>query len=422
MIPTLSFIFPSPADMRTVTSLSAPAFRAISGSLAWLALAAPPDVAASGTRVGFKDAFAMARGNAFVATADNPSAVYYNPAGLTQLNGQRLAATVYDISVSSDYRSATGATASMDSGYQVVPQIFYSYKPAAGPWAFGLGLYAPFGLSTEWPANSPLRTLALKNQLTTLTFNLSAAYQVSPTLSFGGGLTYNHVTTDLRRAIGVFGPNDLFRFKGSGNAFGLTLGTLWKPAAQHSFGLSYQSNYSVGLKGPTDTIPLIAGEPSSASFAFPEVVIAGYSYRPTPQWNFEVNLDWTNWNRFQTVTITKASGAVPLPFNWQSGFFYEIGATRYLNENWNVSAGYLYTENSTPDATYNPAVPDSNRSFYSLGFGYSSGNLAANLAWHYADGGTRSVTGSPSSLIGATADGTYKNSINAFALSFEFRF
>ena len=310
----------------------------------------------------------------------------------------------------------------MDDGYQAIPQIFYTFKPTDGPWAYGLGFYAPFGLSTEWPANSPLRTFALKNEQTYLTFNLSAAYQVSPTLSVGGGLTYNKVTTDLRRALGVFGPTDLFRFKGQGDAVGFTLGAMWRPSTEHSFGISYQSSTSIKMKGTTDTIPLITGETSRATFDFPDVAIIGYSYRPTPQWNFEVNLDWTNWNRFDTVTITKASGNVPLAFNWKSGLFYEIGATRYLSEHWNVSAGYLYTENSTPDATYTPAVPDSNRSFYSLGFGYTSGNIGANVAWHYANGGTRTVTGSPPSLIGATADGSYKNSINAFALSLELRF
>lgn len=408
--------------MRTVPSCLVPAARrALAGGLILFTLAAAPLATASGTRVGFKDAFAMARGNAFVATADNPSAVYYNPAGLTQLNGQRLQASVYDVSVSSDYRSAAG-NASMDDGYQAVPQFFYAIKPAAQAWAFGIGLYAPFGLSTEWPANSPLRTLALKNEQTCLTFNVSGAYQVSPQLSVGGGLTYNKVTTDLRRAIGVFGPTDLFRFNGNGHAFGFTMGALWKPATQHSFGFSYQSNFSTKLTGTTDTIPLITGEPSTAKFDFPEVVILGYSYRPTPEWNFEVNFDWTNWNRLKTVTITKASGTVPLAFNWESGYFYEFGVTRYLSDSWNVSAGYLYTENSVPDATYTPAVPDSNRSFYSLGVGYNSGNLSANLAWHHADGGTRTVTGSPPSLIGATADGSYRNSINAVALSLEVRF
>ncbi len=410
--------------MKTVPSRFTPAaLCTFAGTLGLITLVVTPSaLLASGTRVGFKDAFAMARGNAFVATADNPSAVYYNPAGLTQLSGQRLSASVYDISVQSDYRNAT-SSASMDDNYQAVPQIFYSIKPdAGGPWAFGLGVYAPFGLSTEWPANSPLRTFALKNKLTYLTLNLSAAYQLSPTLSLGGGLTYNKVTAELSRAIGVFGPTDLFRFKGNGHVMGFSLGALWQPATKHSFGLSYQGHTSVKLKGTTDTIPLITSESSDARFVFPEVVILGYSYRPTPQWNFEVNADWTNWDRFNTVTINKASGAVPLAFNWQSGFFYEFGVTRYLTNNWNVSAGYLFTENSIPDSTYTPAVPDSNRNFFSLGLGYTAGNLAANLAWHHADGGTRTVAGSPPSLIGATADGAYKNAIDALALSLELRF
>jgi len=416
------FTFRSHADMKSLFSPFRPISRPVVVAVLTLgALASGLSTQASGTRVGFKDAFAMSRGNAFVATADDPSAVYYNPAGLAQVRGQRLRASVYDVSVKSDYRNAT-SNASLEDDYQAIPQIFYSYRPDFGRWAFGLGVYAPFGLSTKWPDSSPLRTFALKNKQTYLTYNLSAAYQLSPTLSVGGGITYNRLTTELSRAIGVFGPTDLFRYKGDGHATGYTVGALWRPAPEHSFGVSYQGHTTVKTDGTTDTIPLVSAEPSSATFVFPEVLMVGYSYRPTPQWNLEVNLDWTNWDRLNTVTINKASGAVPLPFNWKSGLFYEFGVTHYLTSNWNLSAGYLYTENSVPDSTYTPAVPDSNRSFYSLGVGYTSGNLGANLAWHYADGGSRTVTGSPPSLIGASADGTYDNSINAFALSLEWRF
>src|SRR5512143_1077762 len=74
----------------------------------------PAVLTASGTRVGFKDAFATARGNAFVATADNASAVYYNPAGLTQLKGQDVSATAYLVDFKADYTSAlTGRTSSL---------------------------------------------------------------------------------------------------------------------------------------------------------------------------------------------------------------------------------------------------------------------------------------------------------------------
>jgi long-chain fatty acid transport protein len=42
---------------------------------------------ADGFRLPDQDAFATARGEAFAATADNASAIYYNPAGITQLEG-----------------------------------------------------------------------------------------------------------------------------------------------------------------------------------------------------------------------------------------------------------------------------------------------------------------------------------------------
>ena len=395
--------------------------RALAGALAVLLASAPSALLASGTQVGFKDAFAMARGNAFVATADNPSAVYYNPAGLTQLDGAQFATNLYEVAVSSDY-SGAGGSASMRDDYQAIPSFYASWKMAGSPVAYGLGVYLPFGLSTDWPDTSPLRTFALRNVQKVVTYNFSGAWQVSPEFSAGLGLTYNHATTDLRRAIGVFGPNDLFRFSGRGDTLGFDLGLLWKPNPENSFGLSYTHQMSIKFKGVTDTIPLIAGEPSDATFEFPEVVLAGWSYRGLPQWNLEVDVDWTNWSRLDTVTIHKASGDTPLPFNWESGFFYEFGATRYFEGGWHASLGYCYTQNSTPDATFTPAVPDSNRSFYSLGVGYKSDRFSADFAWHYGDGGSRHVTGSPPSLIGATADGTYRNSLNAFSLSLGLHF
>ena len=380
-----------------------------------------PFAFASGTRVGFKDAFATARGNAFVATADNPSAIYYNPAGLTQLEGTNVSANLYSVSANSDY-TGIGGSASMVDETQNIPALYITWKSQGSPMAYGLGVYAPFGLATEWPDNSPLRTFALKNKQTYRTYNFSVAWQASSEFSFGGSFTYNRINTDLNRAIGVFGPTDHFSFEGSGHVFGAHLGLLWKVNAQNNFGLSYSHHTNVTLRGTSSTVPLVASEPASANFSFPETLIAGWSYRPIPEWNLEVNLDWTNWNRFNTVTVAKASGNTPLPFNWQSGLFYEFGATRYLSHDWLVSAGFCYTENSTPDATYTPAVPDSNKAFYSLGVGYHSGNFSADLAWQHGAGGSRHVAGSPPSLTGATADGSYVNSLNAFSLSLGLHF
>ena len=68
----------------------------ISGVSAW-------KVSANGFALPDQDAFATARGEAFVATADNPSAIYYNPAGITQLKGDNLRGGVYGIYLAPGY-------------------------------------------------------------------------------------------------------------------------------------------------------------------------------------------------------------------------------------------------------------------------------------------------------------------------------
>lgn len=384
-------------------------------------LACAPLLRASGTQFNFKDAFAMGRGDAFVATADNPSALFYNPAGLTQLEGTQFSTSLYMVAPSSDY-SGAGGTASMKDDYIAVPSFYATWKQPGASWALGLGAYAPFGLSTEWPPNSPLRTFALKNKETYRTYNFSAAWQAGPSVSIGGSITYNRATADLNRAIGIFGPTDRFSFSGNGDEVGFGLSVLWQPDTRNSVGVTYTHQTNIKLSGTSSTIPLIASEPASADFAFPETIVAGWSFRPTPEWNLEADINWTNWERLNTVTIVKASGNTPLPFDWKPSYFYELGATRYLPGGWHVSAGLTYNENSTPDATYTPAVPDSNRLIYNLGGGYKNGRFSVDVAWQYGDGGTRHVTGSPPSLIGATADGSYKNSINGFSVSLGLHF
>ena len=74
-------------DARTTTT---PGLAIRLAALTALSLCGETTLLANGVRLVSQDAFAAARGEAFVATADNPSAIYYNPAGITQLEGNNL--------------------------------------------------------------------------------------------------------------------------------------------------------------------------------------------------------------------------------------------------------------------------------------------------------------------------------------------
>ena len=136
----------------------------------WLCLAG--SALGLGTRIPDQNAEATARGDAFAATADNPSAVYYNPAGITQLSGTELLLGGYGVTAT----SRASLTGRKDLFYnqnepQAVPQIFVTTKLPNVPISLGLGVYVPFGFSIHYPDSVPFRTIAKTGSLEFLAIN-----------------------------------------------------------------------------------------------------------------------------------------------------------------------------------------------------------------------------------------------------------
>ena len=352
--------------------------------------------AALGIRLADQDPFATARGNAFAATADNPAAVYYNPAGLTQLEGHHVRWGAYAIALDAQFTSPTGGRLDTKSRVDFAPQLFYSYGMKSQPLAFGLGLYAPYGLALEWPNNSEFGRLY--GQMTHLSFNPVVAWQPHPTLSVGGGLTINYCETILRqeavRNLGV--GNGVNHFEGDDTDAGYNLGVRWQPMKQHALGVNYRSPTTMSLRGTgtiTGTGVIDGTGAASARLPFPRHFVMGYSFRPTRDWNFEFNADWTEWSRLTTVNFHQFSGTTAVPFNWRSSWFYEFGVTRKLPAGWRASAGYIFSENSVPDADFSPLVPDSDRHIFSLGLGRTRTRVSWDVAYQLAWGPSRGVSG-----------------------------
>jgi long-chain fatty acid transport protein len=383
-------------------------------------------VSATGFRAPDQDAFATARGEAFVATADNASAIYYNPAGLTQVDGQEVRGGVYGLYVRPRFTSPTGQEFENEKTWHAIPQLFYSYKPETLPLAFGLGLYTPYGLSSRWAQDTGFRTVATEGSITCYTINPTVAWEIAPSFSVGAGIRVNYADTDLRNGI-VWPnqPNDEFRFKGDGWAVSYDLGVLWKVHEKVSLGATFKSQTDFTMDGHTESFNNVAFPPgvppqfqfpafptqrqsASAGFQFPMNAVFGVSYRPTTNWNFEFNADYTDWSSLGTVTIQQANGQnLPLALNWHGSWYYEFGATRYLAHGWSVSAGYIFNQNSVPDATYTPLVADLDRHFLSVGAGYKGKHFTIDAAYQFGYGPARTVAGSAPSIIGQTADGKY---------------
>ena len=400
---------------------------------------------ATGFDLPDQDAFAVARGMAVVATADNPSAIYYNPAGISQLRGHNVRGGVYGLHLSTNYESPTGSSSDNDAPWHAVPQFFYTYGPEKLPLTFGLGVYSPFGLSMEWPHDTGFRTLATEGSLSYMTINPVVSWQVLPSLSVGAGVSANYSKVDLRQGL-VWPAQDFdqFRFEGDGWDVGYSVGIRWKACEKISLGVNFRSTTTVDLEGSTRFhndvgLPLPTGGAipafpeqevdAAARFPFPLKVMAGISYRPTEAWNIEFNADFTDWSRLRTVSVEQATPFppllpqnVPLVLNWESSWYFEWGVTRYLGNGWHVSGGYIFNQNSVPDDNYNPLVADLDRHFFSLGTGRKWDRLNFDVAYQFGYGPNRTVSGSAPSATGQTADGEYEFVSHALMLSVGFHF
>lgn len=372
---------------------------------------------AVGFRLPNQDPVGIARGNAFVATADNPSAIYYNPAGITQLEGDQFRAGMYLISSDTKFTSSLGlGSAHTDSSFQPVPQLYYSHAFKNTPFTAGLGIYAPFGLGIDWGNNAPFDPMARKGKLLYATVNPVIAWRALPSLSLAIGPNLNYANADLQ--------SGMFKFKGDAISAAFTAGVLWQPHTQWSFGLKYQSWSDLDLEGHSElpAVPLPTKVDTTASAHIPQSVTFGVSYRPTTNWNFEVDLDWTDWDSLNTVNFERNdpvfAPVVPFPFNYRSSWMYEVGVTRQLGNGWSVSAGYIYSENSIPDANFNPLIPDSNLHLGSVGVGHKGKTWDWDLGYTLAYNDKREVTGAVVPL----ANGTYRTLNHAINLSVTYKF
>ena len=385
-------------------------------------------VSADGFRLADQDAFATARGEAFAATADNASAIYYNPAGISQLEGFNFRGGVYGIYLDPTFTPpppANSNTFHNANQYAAVPQLFSTYSLKDLPLSFGLGIYAPYGGNISWPQDTGFRTIATSGSLTYFTINPVAALKLAPSLSIAAGVMVNYANleTDQGLRTNSYPLINFFKFNGAGWSVGYNLGLIWQPHQMVSLGATFRSSATVRLEGETDfeQQPVIKDTQRSAQtdFEFPLTAVLGISFRPTPKWNLEFNADYTDWSSFGTTTIYQ-SPAPPFPvqqdilltLNWQPSWLYEFGVTRYFDNGWHVSAGYVFSENSVPNAYYSPLAADMDRQFFSVGVGRKGKRFDFDVAYQFGYGPAHTVTGStpsstPARFAGQTADGTY---------------
>src|SRR5437899_5357888 len=161
---------------------------------------------AGGVSFTEQGAAAVGKANAFAGEANDPSAIFYNPAGITQLPGTQLMIGTSIVKLDSVFRSSTtGESTDLQDQFPIVPHFYitHRFKRWDERLSIGLGIYTPFGIVVDWPDNWQGRFDSTLARLRVTVYNPTVAFQATRTLSVAAGLRVVDAAAGFERKFAV---------------------------------------------------------------------------------------------------------------------------------------------------------------------------------------------------------------------------
>ncbi len=197
---------------------------------------------------------AIGMGGAFVAQASDPSAIFYNPAGLAFQEGFNVMGGGTLIFPSTKFKHSSGAYPEIEQEDQMyTPPNLYGTYAIDTKWAVGIGVFTPYGLGSKWKNDWIGSAIAVKTEVQTFYINPTVSYKISDQLSLGVGVSYIYGSVDLSKRVPIPIPgapiNGTLKLDGTGTGFGFNVGILYKPTEKLSFGASFRSLTKLEFSG-----------------------------------------------------------------------------------------------------------------------------------------------------------------------------
>src|SRR5213593_4059063 len=331
----------------------------IAGLTTAVALLVCPSIGqATGFRIVDQSASATGQASAFTAQADDASAVYYNPAGMTQLHRVQVSLGTLLIGGSTSFTSPTGVNARGDfSGSVAYPPPTNLYITAnlkdlgvnfLGDLTAGLAILSPFGTLQRYPNSGQLSTVVTRAALELFDIKPTLAYKVNDQLSLGLGLDiytffnfWGEGQAELKfnasPALGGFGipAGAPLEINGRDTALGFNASLMYTPLRNAegkprlNVGLIYRSQAVLDLKGQFLVNGTVAAD-TRFPIVLPTVITGGIAYWPVRdqerEWKLEVDLDYTRWSSFRNTDVQLSTGAtIAYPRNWKSTYSPMVG-------------------------------------------------------------------------------------------------
>ena len=406
-------------------------------------------VFASGFQINEHGAKAMALGGAFTGLANDASAVYFNPAALSFLNGTNILGGVTLIMPTADYTQPTTRTVTKMESQTFTPINFYLTHKFSDKVAAGLSLNNQYGLGTKWTPTWVGKYLAYDTEIVTYFITGVISYKFSEQFSIGAGVTYAIGNVNITQVSNILvpGPSPFPDFQtkldGDGNALGFTAALMYKPSEKVNLGLTFRSESKFEFEGDATStpanqpgVPIGGGQTvtvvypngkAKAPITTPMNITFGLGWMASDQVTVTADFQYVGWSSYDKLEITFEEyaplGQVP-PYvtsvekKWENSFIVRAGCEYNINENFNLRGGLLYDKNPVKDEYVDPILPDNDRIGINIGLGYDFGNgLVVDLAYMYLLFPEREIT---NSVVGF--NGKYNNNANLIGLNLGYAF
>lgn len=411
-------------------------------------------VTASGAGFSIFEQGAKASGmaGAFVATADDPSAIFYNPAGLAQQRELSVLAGATFINFSNEFTGDpnseyTSGTEGKYDRHTFVPPNMYASLPIGDNLTVGVGVFAAWGLRTDWADPWVGRFVSRDADLKTTSVQPTIAWQTTNgKLAVGAGVEYRRARVILNQNIPLPFLNPFTgRVTDIGNArlasdygddIGYNVGVLFKPSDRFRIGASYRSDMDIDLDGEADFTQISTGNAQldaavaatfphddtiSTTFPFPAVAAVGLAFSPSDRVLLEFDITHMTWSRFEALAVDfddQPNRSFVREQNWDDSSAYRLGSNIEATPNWDVRLGLVYDENPQPVEAVSPLLPDADRIGATIGAGWHHGPFivdGALFVLHFKD---RSTEGkNPEGF-----DGTYETDAVLWSFNLGYRF